>query len=164
MSNWASSTWTSLPLFLQAPSHHQVGRRGSSRALHLYKQPFPQVSNLLSDLTFPLPWLQSIVRKTFLAQSRRHGQVRPAAYGEVPGAQARFIQTKEAKYKLVKRKHLWNPLSSPQHSHWWKTGVLLWCVVSLPTKTFELWCRGHRPVFVHTPHIQVKERKIWIGI
>ena len=102
--------------------------------------------------------------KTFLAQSRRHGQVRPAAYGEAPGAQARFIQTKEAKYKLVKRKHLWNPLSSPQHSHWWKTGVLLWCVVSLPTKTFELWCRGHRPVFVHTPHIQVKERKIWIGI
>ena len=41
-----------------------------------------------------------------LSQSRRHGQVRPAAYGEAPGAQARFIQTKEAKYKLVKKTSL----------------------------------------------------------
>ena len=40
-------------------------------------------------------------QKYSLSQSRRHGQMRHAAYHEVPGALARSIQTKEAKYKLV---------------------------------------------------------------
>ena len=40
-------------------------------------------------------------KKNYLSQSRRHGQMRHAAYHEVPGALARSIQTKEAKYKLV---------------------------------------------------------------
>ena len=40
-------------------------------------------------------------QKNSLSQSRRHGQMRHAAYHEVPGALARSIQTKEAKYKLV---------------------------------------------------------------
>ena len=42
-----------------------------------------------------------LTKKNSLSQSRRHGQMRHAAYHEVPGALARSIQTKEAKYKLV---------------------------------------------------------------
>ena len=79
---------------------------------------FPYFSNRLEEEAAPEPFtctsspsprypdLCCLNIFMIFLQSRRHGQVLPAAYGEVPGVQSRsIIQSKEAKYKLVSWKN-----------------------------------------------------------